>query len=370
MSRKLALALAATLTPLLLLEAGLRVAAAIEWRLQSRAFATLETGSPPHPGQRVDLAHLLRSSDNPRLLYELRPGLSVVHKGRTVTTDARGFRVHDSEESLETSSIRILGLGDSVMFGWGVSDSEVLLARLTEQLERRLPGSSWRAFNAAVPGYNTVMEVEALFAKGLGLKPDLVILLWVGNDLDLPNFLRSPPPALALDRSFAREWIRLRLAGRASDPFEDPIVRAGRRRVARDSPEKSPEEARYLESLPAAHRALAGSDAFDLALARLAEAASTHRFEVVVATARGRMPGAVRARFREHGFALVPTAAAIQRWLEEAGFERLRRSPLVLSARDPHPSALGHELLATSLADHLVESGTARKLVERRARLD
>ncbi len=359
MARKLAVAAIAALLPLLLLELSLRAAAVIESRWQSRAFATLESESPPRPGERVELARLLRASDNPRLLYELRPGLSVVHKGQPVHTDARGFRVSGAPVPRTADPIRILGLGDSVMFGWGVADSEVFLVRLAHHLSRRFPGSTWQAINTGVPGYNTTMEVETLLAKGLRPPPDLVILAWVSNDLDLPNFLRPSPPALALDRSFAHEWARLRMAGLSTDPFEDPIVRLRRKRDA-------DEESAYVSSLSPAHRALVGLDALDRAAARLAEAASSHDFEVVVVSARGRPPRVVRERFAKLGFILVTTTAARRRWLREGGFDRATHSTLVLSTTDPHPSPLGHELLATALTEHFVESGLARRLLARR----
>ena len=43
--------------------------------------------------------------------------------------------------------------------------------------------------NLAVHGYNTTMEVETFFQKGSQFNPDLVIISYVPNDFDLPNFI-------------------------------------------------------------------------------------------------------------------------------------------------------------------------------------
>ena len=40
--------------------------------------------------------------------------------------------------------------------------------------------------NTGVPGYNTYMEVAALKQKWLFYEPALVVIDFVGNDLDLP----------------------------------------------------------------------------------------------------------------------------------------------------------------------------------------
>lgn len=92
---------------------------------------------------------------DPELGFFQRPGLSVPFSNREyrtrVQTDSRGFR--DDEESLRHP--RLLVLGDSFAFGWGVE------ARQTyEEILQRSLGVS--ALNMGVPGYGTTQEYLVL----------------------------------------------------------------------------------------------------------------------------------------------------------------------------------------------------------------
>src|SRR5205085_10505957 len=110
------------------------------------------------------------------------------------------------------NTFRIVGIGDSYMFGQGVSDEESYLSLLQSSLRASRPGREWQALNLAVPGYNTVMEVATLRTVGLSFQPDVVVLEVVGNDLDLPNFIRTPAPVSSLRRSFVVDFLARRLA--------------------------------------------------------------------------------------------------------------------------------------------------------------
>lgn len=79
---------------------------------------------------------------------------------------------------------RILVLGDSLSFGFGVEEDETF----SVVLERCLNGigqGSYEVLNAGVPGYGTIDQLNFLRSRGAGLAPDLVILQFLSdNDLD------------------------------------------------------------------------------------------------------------------------------------------------------------------------------------------
>jgi len=83
---------------------------------------------------------------------------------------------------------RILFLGDSLVWSGETSSG----ALFTDVLERRLnemrlnADLSFEVINAGIPGYTTWQELEFLKHYGLGMKPDLVILGFVFNDLYYP----------------------------------------------------------------------------------------------------------------------------------------------------------------------------------------
>lgn len=345
------LALASTLVGLTALELAFR----LRVRFSSPPpFASAPLGQA-QPGAHVRLGQIVRSSPDPRIIYELVPGLDVEFLGVPLRTNPSGFRGPAIALERTRPAVRVVGLGDSVMFGWGVREEETFLARAAALLSADTGGVAWEAVNTAVPGYNTVMEVETLAAKGLRFDPDLVVLNFVGNDLGLPNFVQERPELTALDRSFLLDFVRARLRGEAEP---------GTRLVGISRDERRAWGEAEGERVPPAYRALVGPQAWREAMGRLAALGRTHRFETVVVV-HPVAPPFVRAAARELGFLLVETDAAVQGWARANGVEDVQRPPLTLTDADPHPSALGQQIIAKELAGRLRESGLSARLAAR-----
>jgi GDSL-like lipase/acylhydrolase family protein len=346
------LALASTLVGLAAIEVALRVRARLA---APPGLGTARLGGVP-PGGRARLGNIVRLSADPRIVYELVPGLDVTFLGLPLRTNADGFRGPLVPAARARPAVRVVGLGDSVMFGWGVSEEDTYLARAVPLLEATSPGVAWEVVNTAVPGYNTVMEVETLEAKGLRFDPDLVILNFVGNDLGLPNFIEEEPDVLSLGRSFLVDFVHARLAG-APEP--------GRHLVG-----VSPEERRFggeadVARVPPRYRALVGLAAFRGAMQRLGDLSREHGFEVVVLV-HPDAPEVARDAARDTGCLLVETGAAVRAWAHAHGVEDIQQPPLTVTGADPHPSAAGHAIISTVLAESLRSSGLADRLVTRR----
>lgn len=136
------------------------------------------------------LSVIIRKSDNPRVVYELMPNLDRDFGHHGLRTNSQGMR--DSGEypvERRTNSVRIVGIGDSGMFGWECEQDENYMAVLESNLNRRADGVLYEVLNMGVPGYNTHLEVESLRAKGLRYKPDIVVVGWCNNDFQLPFFV-------------------------------------------------------------------------------------------------------------------------------------------------------------------------------------
>ena len=136
------------------------------------------------------LAAITQKSADPRLIYELKPNLNMEFGHRTLRTNRLGLR-EDRDFAVEkgTNVFRIVGLGDSGMFGWDVHQGEEYLAVLESNLNTRADGHLYEVINLGVPGYNTQLEVESLRMKGLQFKPDIVVVGWCDNDFSLPYFI-------------------------------------------------------------------------------------------------------------------------------------------------------------------------------------
>lgn len=130
-------------------------------------------------------APYIRSS-NPALVYELKPNYRnpnpTNHHGSFSYVNAFGQR--DIERQLERipGKKRVILLGDSVVAGHGQPDlNETISRKLEQEFEGKV-----EVLNFGVGGYNTAAEVELLRVKGLKFSPDVVILMTVFNDGDVP----------------------------------------------------------------------------------------------------------------------------------------------------------------------------------------
>lgn len=84
-----------------------------------------------------------------------------------------------------TDKKRMLVLGDSFGWGWGVDVEN----RFSEVLEKRY--SDWEIINASVAGYSTDQEYLYLSERGIEYSPDVVLLLVYENDFEgntVPEF--------------------------------------------------------------------------------------------------------------------------------------------------------------------------------------
>jgi lysophospholipase L1-like esterase len=139
-------------------------------------------------------AQLKQPVANPELSFAHRPGTSAFLMGAEVSINSHGHR--DREFSLEKppGTYRIVLLGDSTTFGWGVTTEETVAKILEGELNKRqVPGySRFEVINAGVGNYNTVQEVTHYMTYDRAFKPDMVILEYFINDAEPVPKEREP----------------------------------------------------------------------------------------------------------------------------------------------------------------------------------
>lgn len=124
------------------------------------------------PGARFKIVY----ATNPRGYFD--PDNSV-----PVEINSVGLRGPEVGRDKPAGTYRILGLGDSFLFGVGVRDEDTCLRRLEKALnasattERR-----YEVLNAGVQGYNTRDEIVNLEHRWLEFQPDLVLIGFYLND--------------------------------------------------------------------------------------------------------------------------------------------------------------------------------------------
>ncbi len=140
----------------------------------------------------VSLRTIIQAHDSDLIIYTLKPNLDVKFKGVNVKTNSFGLRGSEVSKTKPENTYRIIFLGDSFVFGWGVEEEKTFV----RVMERELNASNKFAkkvevLNFGVPGYSTFQEVELLKEKGLEFNPDAVIIYFVENDFGLPFFIKN-----------------------------------------------------------------------------------------------------------------------------------------------------------------------------------
>ncbi|MDQ2691184.1 MAG: SGNH/GDSL hydrolase family protein, partial [Chloroflexota bacterium] len=108
-------------------------------------------------------------TEDPDIGYVLTPGYS----GELVRSEFHtsiqigqsGLRGKDPAPPRE-DTIRILILGDSQAWGFGVTDSQTFSVQLEEFLSQRFPERDIQVLNAGVPGYGTADQLAFLETRG------------------------------------------------------------------------------------------------------------------------------------------------------------------------------------------------------------
>lgn len=106
--------------------------------------------------------------------------------------NSAGWRDREHRQKKEPGTFRILGLGDSYLFGQGVNPDDRCLERMAVELRRSWPGRKLETINTGQPGYNTVMEARLLSQCGWKYDPDLVVLCFVPNDVEPDVYTKKP----------------------------------------------------------------------------------------------------------------------------------------------------------------------------------
>lgn len=150
----------------------------------------------------LSLIDLIKLSSNNKIVYELKPNVSGTYINSYVEINSKGVRDYEYQLTKSKNTFRIVGIGDSIMFGQGINLEDTFLKVLEKKLNENSLEYKYEVINFAVPGYNAAMEAETLKQKSLKYNPDLIILNSVSNDLHLPNFVRNKSEIGRLDKSY------------------------------------------------------------------------------------------------------------------------------------------------------------------------
>ncbi len=130
------------------------------------------------------LFYRLRPDVDIELLDVFAPPRAQARSRWSVHTNSRGFRTPEFADRAAPGVVRIVVLGDSSTFGWGVEHFETYGEQLRTALARRWSTDRSRIeiVNLGVPGYSTFQGRVLLERFALGLDPDVIVWSYLSND--------------------------------------------------------------------------------------------------------------------------------------------------------------------------------------------
>ena len=296
----------------------------------------LDTGTQYHLEMWKYAVGLKRISANPDIGHEHMPGTHARLMGYEATINSQGLRNREVALAKPAGAKRILMLGDSIIFGWGVGQDETLPV----QLERDLAGRTAdpvEVINTGVGNYNTAMEVAYFLEHGVAYTPDIVILNYFINDAEPTPLYRDVP-------WFAHHAYSYAVLGGAWDGFK-------RRFTGEEQDWRSYYAGLYADGAPGWAKARQN-------VAALADYCRSHGIRLIMTNIpelRELKPYAfpeVQAKVRElaaaNSIEFVDLLPAVQ---DEDP------KTLWVTVPDPHPNARGQALMARALADYLTKGG-------------
>ena len=144
-----------------------------------------------------------------------RPGAVAPMGGGRVSLNADGFRGRDLSRPKDGARTRVVLLGDSIAFGYGVSDEETFAHRLDVE------DNGLEVLNLGVEGYGPGQELLVLQRHGVRADPDVVVLaVCLRND-----FVDAILPVALYDGVTPRP--RFKLVGSDLVLDDSPVQRSG-----------------------------------------------------------------------------------------------------------------------------------------------
>jgi lysophospholipase L1-like esterase len=317
--------------------------------------------APPNPTRQPQIGYRV----DPEIRYTPLPNQRGWIDDGFVTTNSLGFRGPEPALPKPPQRFRIVAIGDSVTFGFGVNDPETFCAQTEALLREHMPGVDLDVVNIAVPGFDTRQEVVLLRRNVSQLEPNLVLVGLYSNDI--PDSLEDGTggTAVAMPRADTKQTLQMNAAptswwdiqlrksravytmGRALRRF----ARKGEWGMSRFTMELDILEGRNTPQLDEAWARVAKQ--FD----ELRRLAVTHGFTV----------GVLVLPPREQVLGLYPHARyqdRVRSMAESAGFFMIdplpaltaspeRKDRLFVAYDRNHPSGAGHRLIAQAIVDDL-----------------
>ena len=145
------------------------------------------------------------------LIWKVKPGINIRAENIncrsipsdecldfTISTNSLGFRTPEFSPVKKDCTLRIVALGDSNVFSWGVDEENSFCGILRKKL-RDYKGE---VINLGCPGYSSLQGLQLLKKTAVSLNPDILIV-WFGDNDNLKSSGLTDRQYLSRNHTFA-----------------------------------------------------------------------------------------------------------------------------------------------------------------------
>jgi len=143
----------------------------------------------PKPDRLEEILSILQQ--DPFLFWRQYPRLNVIFQGVEVATNSLGLREREITPLKDKNTYRIICLGASPTFGWGVSFDKTYPQELEKMINENLHRNHIEVINAGQIGYSSYQGIFFLKTYLLKFSPDLITVSYLINDIDRYRFYRN-----------------------------------------------------------------------------------------------------------------------------------------------------------------------------------
>ena len=267
---------------------------------------------------------------------------SEIWRNRHVRLDTTGFRDSPVSSDRTPGARRLLVVGDSYAFGWGLPRTEDRFGeRLASHLSART-GERWEPVNRSRPDSHTLHAMDFL-AAGSQLDPDVVVLMYVFNDIDYLRPITERTIVSETPRRIADRVHPARLLYRNSFLFQEAYQRV---RIARAQAGAAPVADPYSDS------AVVDRHLDDLT--RFVERGTSSGAVVTIVPVDIAVTADPAFRRRHDEFVDRARTRGLPILSVAGAFANIEFSRLAVNSLDSHPNELAHRLAAEAAGDQLL----------------
>ena len=152
---------------------------------------------------------LKRVAEDPSQGHKHVPNRSAHLMGVDVVINSHGHRNKETSINKPSGTTRVLMLGDSLTFGWGVSLENTVSRKLEILLNENDDKKRFEVINTGIGNTNTEMQVVRFVADDAKFSPDIIVLNYFINDAES---IPRPTKDIFMKYSAAYVFFSLRMA--------------------------------------------------------------------------------------------------------------------------------------------------------------